>query len=189
MLFCEEMKYNECILIKGAERYNLYKGYGDTFKWSGDFIDQTTYDACGRRNTEILAIDALFYWNPKTQFNEEKILRELKKAYCGFLSQPAGHNCSVIATGNWGAGVYRGDKQLKFLIQLICAALCDRDMIYYTFKDVKTCAKLKKLYEMIESMQLCVQDVYKLIIDYANEILSNKTKIELCDFIKERLDN
>jgi hypothetical protein len=34
------MNENEAILIKGAEIFNTYEGYADTFKWKNDFVDK-----------------------------------------------------------------------------------------------------------------------------------------------------
>ncbi len=39
-----------------------------------------------------------------------------------------------IATGNWGCGSFKGDHQLKCMLQWAVASICDRpQMIYYTF--------------------------------------------------------
>lgn len=40
MLFCEVMDENEAIVIKGCERFSSYKGYANTFEWSGDYVDE-----------------------------------------------------------------------------------------------------------------------------------------------------
>jgi len=40
LLFCETLDDKETILIKGAERFNNYEGYSDTFKWKSNFNDQ-----------------------------------------------------------------------------------------------------------------------------------------------------
>ena len=39
MLFCETLDEKETILIKGAERFNDYEGYSDTFKWKSNYND------------------------------------------------------------------------------------------------------------------------------------------------------
>lgn len=41
MLFMERMDDEECILIRGAERFSNYKGYAWSFEWSGDHKDET----------------------------------------------------------------------------------------------------------------------------------------------------
>lgn len=59
MLFIPAMADNESIEVVGAERYSSYEGYGPTFRFKGDFSDSTTRDSWGRRQTRIIAIDAL----------------------------------------------------------------------------------------------------------------------------------
>ena len=39
MLFCETLDEKETVLIKGAERFNDYEGYSDTFKWKSNYND------------------------------------------------------------------------------------------------------------------------------------------------------
>ncbi|CAM6035257.1 unnamed protein product [Sphagnum compactum] len=100
MLFIPAMADNESIEVVGAERYSSYEGYGPTFRFKGDFSDSTPRDTLGRRQTRIIAIDALPQPGEK-QFRSPLMLRELVKAYCGFL-----HTCSTEgepgATDNGG---------------------------------------------------------------------------------------
>ena len=113
LLFSEKMEPNECLIIKGAEQYSSYSGYGDNFKFKSDYQDKTLFDNWNRKDVEILAIDALSFRFPKVQFTEAKVIRELNKAYCGFYSSKGTHECSALASGNWGCGVFNGDRQLK----------------------------------------------------------------------------
>ncbi|KAG0213815.1 hypothetical protein BGX28_003489 [Mortierella sp. GBA30] len=164
-LFTQQMQDNEAVLIKGAERYSNYNGYARTFAWHSDHVDNTPRDKLGRRKTEICAIDA-YPFRTKTndqrldQFSEEYVLRELNKAIVGFRRSPItssewglcraealSDDTPQIATGNWGCGAFGGHLQLKFLIQLLAASICDgysrddindgiplgRDLIYYTY--------------------------------------------------------
>ncbi len=39
LLFCETLDEKETILIKGAERFNDYEGYSDTFRWKSNYND------------------------------------------------------------------------------------------------------------------------------------------------------
>jgi len=43
-IITEELDDNECLSVKGIERFNDYKGYGDRFQWTGDVIDHTARD-------------------------------------------------------------------------------------------------------------------------------------------------
>ncbi|KAF5206843.1 Poly(ADP-ribose) glycohydrolase, partial [Thalictrum thalictroides] len=86
MLFLPSMADNEAIEIVGAERFSNYNGYASTFRFAGNYLDKKPIDCLGRRNTRIIAIDALC--SPKMrQFGLECLLRETNKAFCGFFDQ------------------------------------------------------------------------------------------------------
>lgn len=84
MLFLPAMQDNEAIEIVGAERFSEYHGYASTFRFAGDYIDKSRRDFCGRRESRIVAIDALCHPG-QGQFKLENIKREVNKAFCGFL--------------------------------------------------------------------------------------------------------
>lgn len=71
--------FYDLIFKIGAERYSDYAGYGDTFTWNGNCLDQTPFDNSCRRRTSIIAIDATHYSKPFYQYNPSAILRELNK--------------------------------------------------------------------------------------------------------------
>lgn len=79
MLVAEELDKTEALIVSGVERYSKYEGYSDTFKWTGDFIDDTPRDSSGRRMTSVVAIDALRFGQPLSQFSTDNIIRELNK--------------------------------------------------------------------------------------------------------------
>ncbi|KAF8970756.1 hypothetical protein BGZ46_010400, partial [Entomortierella lignicola] len=160
-LFTQQLRENEALLIKGAERYSNYNGYANTFTWHSNHIDETPRDKLGRRKTEICAIDAVPFKTRDMrlrQFSKGNVLREVNKAVAGFRISPITStewglcraespllNAPLIATGNWGCGAFGGHVQLKFLIQLLAASVCGgyskddedlplgRDMVYYTY--------------------------------------------------------
>ena len=117
MLFSESLNNDECIMIRGVERYSDYTGYAENFKWNGDFIDHTDKDNFNRIMTDILAIDPLFFADSFDQYKEENLWREIKKCFIGFrLKSKFNSEDGIlprIATGNWGCGAYNGDKELK----------------------------------------------------------------------------
>ncbi|OMO87442.1 Poly(ADP-ribose) glycohydrolase [Corchorus olitorius] len=86
MLFLPSMEENEAIEIVGAERFSGYKGYASSFRFSGDYVDNRSVDFLGRRQTRIVAIDALCSPRMK-QYKLKYLLRETNKAFCGFLDQ------------------------------------------------------------------------------------------------------
>ncbi|CAL9174025.1 unnamed protein product, partial [Musa hybrid cultivar] len=86
MLFMACMEDNEAIEIIGIERFSCYMGYGSSFRFVGDYLDNKPYDSIGRRKTRIAAIDALC--SPRMwQYEVEGLVRETNKAFCGFLDQ------------------------------------------------------------------------------------------------------
>lgn len=85
MLFLPAMAENETIEITGSERFSNYAGYGGKFHFAGGFVDSAVRDAWGRRCTKIIAMDAKARPG-EAQFQQKLLLREVCKAYCGFLS-------------------------------------------------------------------------------------------------------
>ncbi|WVZ13163.1 hypothetical protein V8G54_017693 [Vigna mungo] len=86
MLFLPAMADNEAIEIVGVERFSSYTGYASSFRFSGDYVDEREVDALGRRKTRIVAIDALCSPGMR-QYRMNFLLREINKAFCGFLYQ------------------------------------------------------------------------------------------------------
>ncbi|XP_033644445.1 poly(ADP-ribose) glycohydrolase-like isoform X1 [Asterias rubens] len=175
-LFTEVLDPNECLVIKGVERFNDYTGYANTFQWTGDFQDNIPRDSWGRKETEIVALDALVFRNFSDQFKPQLLRRELNKAFCGFYENgtPVA-NLTAIATGNWGCGAFGGDARLKGLLQMMAAAECHRDVAYFTFGDAKLCFELCKMNEFLVSQGVTVGDLWLVLQRYREEVLS-KTK-------------
>jgi poly(ADP-ribose) glycohydrolase len=87
MLITEELDDTEALIVSGIERYSKYEGYSNTFKWKGDYVDETPRDSSGRRMTSIVAIDALYFRQSSLQFNIDNITRELNKVCkCKYLT-------------------------------------------------------------------------------------------------------
>lgn len=63
-LFVEFLASNEAVLIDGVERFSDYEGYADTFAWKGDHVDNTPQDHFLRKETRVVAIDALHFQKP-----------------------------------------------------------------------------------------------------------------------------
>jgi poly(ADP-ribose) glycohydrolase len=59
-------------------------------------------------------MDAIFFRDRTVQYSMKSIDRELIKAFTSFRPLETGSDYEFgIATGNWGCGVFNGDKQLK----------------------------------------------------------------------------
>ena len=86
-LFTEELQDNECLVITGAEQVSSYRGSSATFEWAGTYNDKSTHDRWGRKETQIVAMDALHLRrNQSSQFKPGLMRREANKAYCGFIT-------------------------------------------------------------------------------------------------------
>ena len=135
-LICEKMNDNEAILINGARKYSHYSGYGEDFKYEGVCIDESPHI------NEICAIDALSFFGKDTisQFEPQNVKREILKSLTGFTFS----KYSTIATGNWGCGVFRGDRQLKSVIQILSASLSNKSLVYYSFSSTDFSRDLKQ---------------------------------------------
>ncbi|VDL79560.1 unnamed protein product [Nippostrongylus brasiliensis] len=182
-LLCEKMGPLEVIHIVGAQRYSSYCGYGncisnilvcETLEWEPyERFGVEPRDKFRRVKCELVAMDAKLF-KPgfrNVQYKKESIDRDLNKAYVGFLSRH--REASPVATGNWGCGVFGGDKELKSLIQMIAAGLAGRDMIYYTFANQRFEVSMSELYEKLVQKKATVGAVYKALIAYDKERLRN----------------
>ena len=171
-LFTEELQDNESLVITGAERFSSYSGYGPTFEWAGSYVDDTTRDAWGRRESYLVAMDALVVKHSAAQFKPGLLRRELDKAYCSFSSSvntPCGR-LGAVATGNWGCGAFGGDKRLKALLQWLAAAAVGRDVVYFTFGDVGLQKDLHILQQELAGLNVCVSNVWGVLLTYHRQI-------------------
>ena len=167
-LFTEELQDNESLIITGAEQFSSYRGYGSTFEWAGTYSDDITRDRWGRKETYLVAMDALVVQNRSAQFKLGFMRREVNKAYCSFSSSgstPCGHPMA-IATGNWGCGAFGGDKRLKALLQWLAASAAGRDVVYFTFGDVSLQEDMHILQQQLIDRQVTVGAVWQLLVTY-----------------------
>ncbi|CAF1215209.1 unnamed protein product, partial [Adineta ricciae] len=164
LLLCEKMEKNECIYLIGCERFSSYKGYANTFQFDGDYRDETPKDHWGRKWCHLVAMDAVYFNDPSTQYHPKEIERELLKAYTSFLPQDAYEDSYfAIATGNWGCGAFNGDRQLKAIIQLMAASAARRPIIYAAFGDKKLVASFAYIYEELKTHQVKVADLFYML--------------------------
>lgn len=187
-LFTESLSSNESLIITGVEQFNLYTGYGRTFTWKGDFVDETPRDCHGRMLTEIVAVDAIHFDITNDQYKPESMKREMNKAFCGFFSD-APHKLSAVATGNWGCGAFRGDPRLKSLLQLMAAAEARRDVLYFTFGDEKLSKDIYSAYKHLVDKDIKIKTLWHILEQYYIQCCAGKSKLskQLYDFIDEEL--
>ena len=118
-LFLPVMTDVQAILVHGAETFAKTSGYKKTLKFEGGADEPVP-----RKFPWHAAFDAVDYskQSPDVQARPESVRRELNKAWAAFKAPPGFTTPRVIATGNWGAGVFKGDAQLKALIQWVAAS-------------------------------------------------------------------
>ncbi|NLI75216.1 MAG: hypothetical protein GX442_02090 [Candidatus Riflebacteria bacterium] len=143
-LFCPVMAADEAIVIRGAEQFARPEGYGFSLRCGGRFDDPTPLDRDGGRASWICAIDALDFrgGGAQAQYEPVKVLRELNKAFAGFDLEgaPAG-----VATGNWGCGAFRGDPEVKALIQWVAACRAGRRLEYFPWDNAAVASRFPGL--------------------------------------------
>ncbi|GAB6028370.1 hypothetical protein CHUAL_002538 [Chamberlinius hualienensis] len=186
-LFSEHLLDNECIVIKGVERYSKSKGYAKSFQFDGNFIDTTPRDEWGRRYTALVALDATRFGSKKAKMEQHKlscILREVNKAYCGFCCNTPKNHLEAVATGNWGCGAFGGDPRLKALLQLIAASKAGRDVAYLTFNDTKLCQDIYHMYNFLKRNKITIGDLWKLLERYPS---CDSNRVNLYDYIYNTL--
>lgn len=187
-IFNENMTDNEVVLMTGSEQFNEYTGYGDSFRWAGDHEDVTSIDEFGRRSTQIVAMDATSFGRSQhlRQFLRTDFERELKKAYIAFIDRREQYH-KLIATGNWGCGVFKGDPQFKLLIQLLAAAQADKDIKYFTFHDRKLKKEFDDFYGKLIKRKIRVGQLYEYLVAYGEYVkaLDGRKEVSVFNFIEK----
>ncbi|KAK7498583.1 hypothetical protein BaRGS_00010243 [Batillaria attramentaria] len=189
-LFTEVLADNESLVMTGCEQYSEYTGYADSFEWARNHVDETPRDPWGRRCTEVVAIDALVFRNDyNRQFKRQSVVRELNKAYCGFMSNTKEANKPAVCTGNWGCGAFGGDKELKSMIQLMAASVAKRDVCYFTFDDTRLVEKLHGIHAYLQREEKTIGDIMGMIDRYNTQVVGHshrRPSVGLFDYIHEQ---
>ncbi|KAK3930661.1 Poly(ADP-ribose) glycohydrolase [Frankliniella fusca] len=186
-LFTECLDATEALLIVGCERFSKYSGYGHTFEWLSDFRDDTPLDSFGRRHCSIVAMDALCFSKPSSQFFLPNLVREVNKAYVGFCeTEDNGHTkLAPVATGNWGCGAFRGDANVKALLQLVAAGEASRAVVYFTFGDEILRDRIYGMYKFLMDNHYTVGKLWSLLTKYSRLVAQtvNDNVPDLYDYI------
>ncbi|GAB1602921.1 poly(ADP-ribose) glycohydrolase-like [Argonauta hians] len=188
-LFTECLEKEECLIVKGFERFSAYSGYASTFLWEGDFQDKTARNDWGRRVSQLSCIDAMVISDYANQFQRQNIHRELNKAYCGFIDhfQKDASYLPAVCSGNWGCGAFGGDHHLKALIQMIACAEANRDLCYFTFKNKLLKKKLLAMHTFLTSNSIKIYQLMELLEQFYMDGLALKEckedQITLFDYI------
>ena len=185
MLIAENLSDSEALMMIGSEIYCKHTGYRDSFKFGEDHIEKIGKDGFNRKDSMVLAIDAVDFSKVMTknvQFKKERMLRELNKAYIGFTgSKMEDGPKKVIATGKWGCGAFRGDTQLKMVLQWLAASQAGRDMIFYSFDDDRSLDNMEKVVKNFQEMK--VGELFQKLLDYHTFLFEQKGNMLLFDFL------
>ena len=178
LLLCEEMNDQESILIVGAEQFTTYTGYGGKFKCTGPHEDTNPVDSRNRRKVNIVAIDATPFDDATAQYTKPSIVRELNKAYSGFShhtsdDKPSENKMTVVATGNWGCGMFGGNKELKTLIQWMAASKVGRPVQYHTFREPGLIREQMKVTKLLLEQKVTVSQLYEVLISGGRTLKGN----------------
>jgi poly(ADP-ribose) glycohydrolase len=152
-----DLKHDESVHISNYRQFNQTRGYRDTFKWDG--IKMSAEPKNARR---MIVMDALYYDPEYNQFKHTMINREIHKAHVGFSSGDQ----LPISTGHWGCGAFRGDRQLKAVIQMLAAGMAGKDLYYCVMDDNYT--EIKRLADAVRGKN--VRDVYTLLINSISHV-------------------
>jgi poly(ADP-ribose) glycohydrolase len=160
MAFTEEMDDNEAIVMVGAEHISLFTGY-ERASHAGRKHDNRPIDEHNRLDSHVVAIDALELMGMEAnQYKDWEIARELNKAFIGFTGDSADPTpLRPVVTGKWGCGVFRGDPQLKFMIQWAAASRVGRKMVFMTFRD----HSLRDIEEVVRVCKATTMSVGQLV--------------------------
>jgi len=187
MLFTEVLGDREVLLVVGAEQFSNYSGYSDTFQFTGRYKDSVVRDSSGRKETSIVAMDAIRFVHNKDQYSVRNIDRELNKAFVAFQNKHV-DRLQAVATGNWGCGAFGGDPRLKLVIQIMAAAEAGRDMVYYTFGDDELVVDGGQMYQFLVDKKVTVGTMYKLLCSFVKSG-TEMTGSELFSWIYQHAEN
>ncbi|VDN02538.1 unnamed protein product, partial [Thelazia callipaeda] len=189
MLLCEKLDNNEAVVICGAERFSNYVGYGSSFRWCPmEIKNPLPRDRFRRLCCELVAMDALPFYNKQKQFNIDAVNRELFKvaAYVGFAVKD--DTFKPVATGKWGCGAFGGDLDLKSMIQLMASSARKRPLCYFTFGDSKFAEDFRKVYRALVNAEISVGELYDMIGEYCFKH-DKHNSLRLFKFILSKLEN
>ncbi|GAB0097343.1 Poly(ADP-ribose) glycohydrolase [Sergentomyia squamirostris] len=185
-LFTEVLDRTEALHVIGAEQFSEYSGYAGSFSWKGNFVDDTPRDSCGRRKCQIVAIDALYFDEGAHQYQARLMIRELNKAYVGFLPAERGKPSPGVASGNWGCGAFNGDSKLKSLLQIMVCTLTRRNIAYFTFGDSTLKRDIDELFTFLVEQNLTVQNIWRGLCEFSRKKLPGCT---LYDFLYQKFSH
>merc|ERR1712048_965074 len=119
-----------------------------------------------RSDVHIVAFDAISWTKRKKsdQYKDWYVRRELLKAYAACLGDARGDAVErrALATGNWGCGAFKGDPQLKAMVQWLAASMAGRSVRYHPFGDERV-SQLHDVAQRIRNSNVDCGKLYKAL--------------------------
>lgn len=190
-LCCQRMRPDECILLHGARKFSLHKGFGESFQFVSGCYKEMANGVTAVVEAPILAIDAKMYANVSVRDQVADTERDLNKAFCGFtaLSKSKMVDCNKVATGNWGCGAYGGCVSVKALLQWMAASQAGLDeLIYHPWHDQAFQRLLVDLSIIVERHNVTVGDLYGAMLREAQLVRDSDGPLVLLKKVAAALD-
>jgi hypothetical protein len=155
MSLVDTLEPSDAIIVNGITQYNEITGYGYDMQFAGSYAEADQVPQT------IIMIDAIDYRRESSYKQWDKVNKysELQKAMNGFKGCLPG---SQISTGNWGCGAFRGDIELKFIIQWLAATITGTNLTYYSDKS----KQLSRIYEEYRSRCGSSRGLVSIMINY-----------------------
>lgn len=188
LLIVEELEDYEAFYYHGCEDYNLTSGYAEKMILEGDLIDNTEIDIFDKKDHCFASIDAFQFKEKNEQYTLNMILRELNKAFLGFFGSDLVSEVNErkgIATGKWGCGDFKGDFELKFLIQWIAASETQRPIHFY-FLEKENLEKYNGIIKKFKDYK--VGEIFNCLTDFSKMINEQNMQIGVFEFMTDFVD-
>ena len=158
-IFIEKMSDNDIIFMRNSLQINKSSGYGETFKFEGQYKD---IDYIKRNNT-IIAMDSY----DSNSYEKKIILRDLHKCYIGFKYASNEKN-GIICTGKWGCGAFGNDPILKLIEMFIVATVLNKkeNEIHFHWMKENDFEETSKVIDKCVKKGLTINKILEIIFNY-----------------------
>ncbi|KAJ8774097.1 hypothetical protein K2173_009528 [Erythroxylum novogranatense] len=146
-----------------------------------DGIQGNQHSKGGRKVNCIPRINFLLNEAPSTFANME--MNEVSTNGGSSYTNEKGQTCLDqeddigVATGNWGCGAFRGDPQLKTIIQWLAASQALRPFISYYKFGIEALEDLDQVSKWILAHEWTVGELWNMLVEYSSQRSSEETKI------------
>ncbi|KAL7721900.1 poly(ADP-ribose) glycohydrolase [Entamoeba marina] len=161
LLIAPILNTNEAFRVYNCLQFAEVNGYAAEITFAGNIASEKI-----RHN--LVMFDALICIQPDLQFTKNGIDRELTKVYSAIRKNDKGdEHVYDFATGKWGCGSMLGDMRLKFLIQLLAASVCGRQMRYHPLGDNDHVYEINELMKSVKLNCPTVGELYNYTVNMA----------------------